>query len=273
MDYLKEIKEVFEESEILILNTGAGMSADSGIPTYRGEDGSWGRWEKEFDKHITELMTPKFIADNPVYMWQRFSRGLAYLQNIQPHQGYYWILDWIKKYNWEYFAITSNVDGQLQKAGFSPEKVYEVHGANGYLQCTKPCWDRVWQQDYSIYNDLSIHSDNLPKCPNCGSLLRPNVYIFQDKTFVPTRVRTQKSKFDSFLSQANHKKIVVLEIGAGAVVKTIRHLTNKMIREHQARVIRINPDTIDAEINAPNISMVEKALNAIEKINDFIKNK
>jgi NAD-dependent SIR2 family protein deacetylase len=267
---LLQITEQLKQAEILLILTGAGMSADSGIPTYRGEDGTWGKWEKEFDKHITELMTPKFIAENPVFMWKRFSRGLAHLKTIEPHQGYRILLNWVQRFDYQYFIITSNVDGQFQKAGFSPSQVYEVHGASGYLQCTTPCWDKVWQEDYSIYAEVDLNELNLPQCPNCGQLVRPNIYIFQDKTFVPTRVRAQKSQLEVFLTQHKAKKILVIEIGAGAVVKTIRHWTNRLIRDYNAQVIRINPDPKDALIDSPHLSMTETGLQSLQMIDNFL---
>ncbi|MCU0447281.1 MAG: hypothetical protein MUE85_20490 [Microscillaceae bacterium] len=262
--------EYLQNAEVLLLLTGAGMSADSGIPTYRGEDGSWGRWEKEFNKHITELMTPQFIQENPVYMWKKFSRGLAHLKTVEPHLGYHILWQWIQKFDYQYFIITSNVDGQFQKAGFSPQQVYEVHGASGYLQCATPCWDKVWQEDYSIYAEVNLDEMNLPQCPNCGKLVRPNVYIFQDKTFVPTRVRAQKNRLEDFLTIHQNKKIVVLEIGAGAVVKTIRHWTNRLIRDYQAQVIRINPNAGDAHIVEPHLSLIDTGLKALQKLNEFV---
>jgi NAD-dependent SIR2 family protein deacetylase len=269
---LLQISEQLQQAEVLLILTGAGMSADSGIPTYRGADGTWGKWEKEFDKHITELMTPKFIAENPVFMWKRFSQGFAHLKAVEPHRGYHILLNWVQKFDYQHFIITSNVDGQFQKAGFSPLQVYEVHGASGYLQCTTPCWDKVWQEDYSIYANLDLDEASLPQCPNCGQLVRPNIYIFQDKTFVPTRVREQKNRLEAFLTQNKAKKILVIEIGAGAVVKTIRHWTNRFIRDYNAQVIRINPDPKDAQIDLPHLNIPETGLKSLQIMADFLEN-
>ncbi len=264
-EIIQQASAWLQEAEVLIILAGAGMSADSGIPTYRGEDGSWGKWEKDFNRHITDIMTPQFIQENPIYMWKRFSRGYDHVKNIQPHAGYYTLLDWIEKFQLAYFVLTSNVDGQFHKAGFEAARIYEVHGAGGFLQCTRPCWDKVWQSDYSVYHYVeALHAENLPTCPNCGSLVRPNVYIFRDKTFVDTRIKAQKRRYERFLEANQHKSILLLEIGSGPTIKTIRYHTNRLIRKYTAKAIRINLH--HPEIPHPHVSLPFSALEALAQI-------
>ncbi|NJO03711.1 MAG: hypothetical protein HC880_20405 [Bacteroidia bacterium] len=147
---IHNLADRIRKANVLIFNTGAGMSADSGIPTYRGEDGTWGRLEKEFNQPVTEIMTPQFIRENPLFMWKRFSTGMARSKQIQPHAGYYLLHNWTNRLRLPYFAVTSNVDRQFAQAGFAEERIYEVHGAGGFLQCTVPCWNRCGQCDYSV---------------------------------------------------------------------------------------------------------------------------
>lgn len=107
----------------------------------------------------------------------------------------------------DYFVFTSNIDGQFQKAGFDPDKVYEAHGTLHNFQCTSSDCDYVWgpvTNFPAIDNDLrakgTIH--DLPKCPRCKSLARPNVSMFGDTTltFRDTKTSVQKGKFLNWLT-------------------------------------------------------------------------
>lgn len=266
---LQSVAELLTETDALIILAGAGMSADSGIPTYRGEDGSWGKLEKEMNRNVTDIMTPEFIQANPVFMWKRFSKGMEHTKHIKPHLGYHLLLKWINHFKWPYFVVTSNVDRQFAKAHYQEERIYEVHGSGGFLQCTVPCWDQVWQSDYSVYSHVKeLNDDNLPRCPNCGSLVRPNVYIFRDRTFVNTRVKKQKENFEFFLNQNQDKRITVLEVGSGPTIKTIRSVTRRLVIKYQAQIVRINIH--HAEIDLPHISLPMGALKAFQQIDELL---
>lgn len=262
-----EIVRLIQDSEVLFILSGAGMSADSGIPTYRGEGGTWGRVEKEFDRNVTEIMTPAFIAQNPLSMWKRFSKGWKKNLSINPHAGYYILQKWIRRHRQDYFVVTSNVDRQFATAGFDEDRIYEVHGAGGYLQCSVPCWDRVWQSDYSVYDDVQeLTLKNLPICPNCGAMARPNVFIFRDRHYVSKRTDAQKERFNRFVRAAQGKKSLVLEIGSGPTIKTIRKLSQKLGQNLEARILRINLH--DSEIEPPHISYSETALRALQQLDE-----
>lgn len=267
---LLDIQELLASSKALVILAGAGMSADSGIPTFRGENGTWGKLEKEFNRNVTEIMTPRFIREHPLYMWKRFSRGYEHLKKIKPHRGYQILRKWIRFFELDTFVLTSNVDRLFLKAGFEEHQVFEVHGAGGFLQCTVPCWDEVWQSDYSVYNRVeNLQMEHLPKCPNCGALLRPNVHIFQDKHFVNRRILEQKKRYQAFLDKNLYNQILVLEIGSGPTIKTIRNHTLRLRRDYQSRVIRINPH--DSDIEAPHLSIPEKALEALTQTDAFME--
>ncbi|MEO1652181.1 MAG: Sir2 family NAD-dependent protein deacetylase, partial [Bacteroidota bacterium] len=259
---LQAIQELLSSSQALVILAGAGMSADSGIPTYRGENGTWGRIEKELNRNVVDIMTPQFIQENPLYMWKRFSQGYEHLKKVKPHRGYFILRKLIQFFELPSFVLTSNVDRLFVKAGFREDQVFEVHGAGGFLQCTVPCWEEVWQSDYSIYHRArNLQLAHLPKCPNCGSLLRPNVHIFRDKHFVNSRIRKQKQRYQAFLDHHRQDSILVIEIGSGPTIKTIRNHTQKLRRDYRGRVIRINP--YDSEIVAPHLSLATKALEAL----------
>jgi len=266
----KNILSILEKTEVLVITAGAGMSADSGIPTYRGENGTWGQLEGEWQIPIRELMTPQFINENPLYMWRRFAKGRLALQNVQPHQGFYILKKWIEEFNWKYFVLTSNVDEMFQKAGFDSGRVFEVHGSGKYLQCTLPCSKSFWLNkiEFDPYKEnLSI--EELPKCPFCGRLARPNVYIFNDRTYVRSLSKAQKERYQYFLNKNKDRSFLVIEIGAGKKVITIRKHTEKLMSQQKATVLRINP--FEAGIDAPHISLPDTALRTLKNLYQNIK--
>ncbi len=96
-----------------------------------------------------------------------------------------------------YFVVTSNVDGHFQKAGFEPDTVFEVHGRIHRLQCSEPCCDRTFsteglQLDIDEAN-LRCRSE-LPECPVCGAVARPNILMFSDWKWVDRANRRCKTR-------------------------------------------------------------------------------
>ncbi|OJJ21085.1 hypothetical protein BKI52_10970 [marine bacterium AO1-C] len=243
-EQIQQFIDWLQEADLLLIHTGAGMSKDSGVPTYRDAvDGEWGKVTGEREGSIFDIMNPTYMEQNPVYMWQRFSRRIEQFQDLIPHQGYFILMDWIKRFNLDYFCVTSNIDGQHLKAGAATNKVREVHGSIFHMQCTVPCHQGVWavsDQEKVDHRNPNLGMDALPVCPKCGKMSRPNVYMFRDSTYVPARSKQQKENLEKTL--AAHSKVLILEIGSGPHVQTIRSMTRKVIKDKNARLIRINPD-------------------------------
>lgn len=266
---IEQILSQLEQAEVMVITAGAGMSADSGIPTYRGENGAWGQLEGELQGEITNIMTPEFINQNAILMWRRFARGKQKAHLYKPHEGYHILKDWEERFSLDTFIVSSNVDGMFQKTGFTENQVFEVHGAGAFQQCTLPCHQGIWENNPQFNPEREDLTENdLPKCPVCGRLARPNVYIFKDKTFVRKRVDNQKQNYDYFIERNDGKKFLVLEIGAGNTVKTIRHHTKRLVRNQEAWVIRIN--LLDAVIESPHLGIADTALQSLKKIQQYI---
>lgn len=243
-EQIQQFIDWLQDADLLMVHTGAGMSKDSGVPTYRdASEGEWGKVSGEREGSIFDIMNPAYMEANPVYMWQRFARRMEQFRDLTPHQGYFILMDWIKRFNLDYFFITSNIDGQHIKAGATVDKVREVHGSIFHIQCTVPCHQGFWEagesEEFDYEND-DLTRDDLPVCPKCGKMSRPNVYMFRDNTYVPERSKWQKENLKKTL--AAHSKVLILEIGSGPHVQTIRTMTRQIIREKNARLIRINPD-------------------------------
>ncbi len=88
-------------------------------------------------------------------------------RKVNPHKGFEILLDFNKKYNKQVFALTSNVDGQFQKAGFLEDKIYEVHGSIHHLQCDK-CLELKENDFEPKINYEKMSCENLPVCKKCS---------------------------------------------------------------------------------------------------------
>ena len=153
----------------------------------------------------------------------------------------------------DYFVVTTNVDGQFEKAGFPPARIFAVQGDYGLLQCAKGCHDTLYddraltEQMTAEQADCRVPSRLVPKCPVCGGDME--VHIRKDADFVQDRAWYEAAdRYDAFLADAAQKKTVLLELGVGYNTPTIirfpfERLTN---RRKETCLIRVNADFPEA---------------------------
>ena len=153
----------------------------------------------------------------------------------------------------EGFAFTSNVDGQLQKAGFPEDTVAECHGSIHHLQCTKG-WkcDGVIAPNVSqiVVNPDTFKADlaTVPSCPSGGTAscaapyARPNILMFGDGEWCGERTDGQMRRFQAWVRSVKDRglRAVVVEAGAGSTVPTVRMTSERLARGLDAPLIRIN---------------------------------
>ena len=118
-------------AQALIITTGAGMGVDSGLPDFRGDQGFWNSYPmyEKLGLSFIQAANPQHFDDDPHFGWGFYGHRTNLYRSTVPHQGFKLLQNWIKQFNLDHFIVTSNVDGQFQKAGFSPEKIVEVHGS------------------------------------------------------------------------------------------------------------------------------------------------
>jgi NAD-dependent SIR2 family protein deacetylase len=135
-------------------------------------------------------------------------------------------------------VFTSNVDGQFQRAGVDDASVAECHGSIHMLQCSEVCSDRLWSAAdvQPVIDEATCElTSDLPRCPSCGAVARPNILMFGDFDWIALRTERQEASLHAWLTQA--ERLVVIEIGAGKAIPTVR-----LFSEYNGpRVIRINP--------------------------------
>jgi NAD-dependent SIR2 family protein deacetylase len=162
---------------------------------------------------------------------------LAAYRAAAPHAGHAALCDVIRRIGSRHVAsVTSNVDGIAVRAW--PGILHaEVHGSIHHWQCTVPCRDDLWPAgEVAVDAQRFELTGELPRCPWCGSVARPNILMFCDGTWVPRRTDAQEQSLASWF--ADHPGALALEIGAGSAIPTIRHLCARA----GGAVIRINPD-------------------------------
>jgi len=126
-------------------------------------------------------------------------------------------------------VFTSNVDGQFQKARFDPERIVEAHGSIHHLQCSNNCRARGSGRRTTSIPEVDearceLVSD-LPCCPHCRALARPNILMFSDWHWKQTRTGQQKVRINTWRQQV--KRPLVIELGAGEAIPTVRCMGKK----------------------------------------------
>jgi NAD-dependent SIR2 family protein deacetylase len=219
------------------------MGVDSGLPDFRGPEGFWRAYPpyRRLGLRFEELADPVHFDADPRLAWGFYGHRFALYRHTVPHAGYGVLLRWAARLPTRVF--TSNVDGQFQRAGFACSNVAEVHGSIKYLQCVHPCRQDVWPAaDLDVEVDVATMRavGPLPSCPWCGELARPNILMFDDPYWVPTRSQPALDSLAVWRRGGRQGRLVVIEIGAGTAVPIVRRQA-ELSSAATAALIRINP--------------------------------
>jgi len=263
--------EKLRRAKALIVTSGAGMGVDSGLPDFRGDNGFWEAYPmyERLGLNFYAAADPVHFQRDPEFGWGFYGHRTNLYRTTAPHAGFHILRQWEERLNLPVFIVTSNVDGQFQKAGFNPDNILEVHGSIHHLQCQRPCCQDIWDNNAEYHIDpQTMRCNPTPICPHCGTTARPNILMFGDFSWIEARTAAQEQRFSSFLGRYANSGLLVLELGAGTAVPTIRHLSTRLGQTYGASVVRINPR--EAHIPSPHISMACGAHAALEQINQLI---
>jgi NAD-dependent SIR2 family protein deacetylase len=269
---LQHAAQLIKDADIFIITTGAGMGVDSGLPDFRGDSGFWQAYPPYAQRGISfvEAANPLHFSDDPAFGWGFYGHRINLYRETIPHEGFHIIQHWIEQNRADYFVVTSNVDGQFQKAGYDEERMLEVHGSIHWLQCLQTCSHEIWENNENFdVNMEDMRVKRYPRCLYCDEVARPNILMFGDSSWVSDRKNMQLLRFRNFRKLHHGKKVVVLELGAGISIPTIRSITEDLGSEAETFVIRINPR--EAEISAPHISLPCSALDGLRMIDGALE--
>lgn len=253
--------ELIAAADGLIITAGAGMGVDSGLPDFRGPQGFWhaypalGRAQIAFE----DIATPYYFGEDPALAWGFYGHRLNLYRATTPHAGFALLRDIANRLPEGGYVFTSNVDGQFQKAGFSAGGIVEIHGSIHHLQCQHGCMQDVWSAGVfrPQVDEAACRLTNAPpRCPHCGALARPNILMFNDAEWVSGRTEAQQWEFRTW--RANVHNPVVIELGAGTRISTVR-----LFGERQGgALIRINK----REARVPGQDWVSLPVGALEGV-------
>ena len=256
----------------LVVATGAGMGVDSGLPDFRGDQGFWKAYPayERIGLSFVDAANPDRFEEDPAFGWGFYGHRLHLYRDTRPHDGYRILRSWMDDLGIPAFVVTSNVDGQFQKAGFDGARIHEVHGSIHHLQCTVPCGEEIWPCDEDVPVDVgTMRALHLPGCRSCRRVARPNILMFGDGAWLPGRSSAQARRFEAFLEEHGEEGLAVLEIGAGTAVATIRWITERLGRTPGTTVIRVNPR--EADIRAPHLAIPGGALESLQGIDRALR--
>ena len=259
-------------AKALVITAGAGMGVDSGLPDFRGDHGFWNAYPlyRRLGLSFVAAANPEHFERDPAFGWGFYGHRTNLYRKTVPHRGFQLLREWLDRFGPDFFVVTSNVDGQFQKAGFPEESILEVHGSIHHLQCLTPCSNAIWDNREEIRVDFeTMRAENIPSCRHCGGVARPNVLMFGDFSWLPERTRRQERLFDEFLTDHRGEKLAVVEMGAGTAIPTIRYMGERLAQYQQAALIRINPR--EAQVPDGQISIATGALAGLEGIESRLK--
>ena len=273
-DAIRAAAEAIREADALVFAAGAGMGVDSGLPDFRGDQGFWRAYPPyaRLGLGFTALANPAWFRQDPRFGWGFYGHRLELYRATAPHDGFQILQSWAREKSLGAFVSTSNVDGHFQRAGFDPDRIVEVHGAIDWLQCFDSCGAEPFPADeFSVCVDpTSMKAEgDLPSCPECGELARPNILMFGDADWDGVRTAAQARRFQSWLGSLGGARLVVVECGAGRAVPTIRLGSEELVRKYRGMLVRINPR--EPEVPHGQISLPIRALEALEAIDEVLQ--
>ncbi len=268
-DLLDRAAAAISDSEAILVAAGAGMGVDSGLPDFRGDEGFWRAYPpmRKLGVSFVNMANPTWFRRDPELAWGFYGHRMNLYRATKPHLGFQILRRWGGVKPGGTFVFTSNVDGHFQEAGFGEQGVHECHGSIHHLQCSRPCDQRIWDAD-TIRIDVDEETFRarppFPECPACGAVARPNVLMFGDWGWIPHRSQQQDSRFGQWLDSLEDTRLVVIELGAGSAVPTVRLTSERVAAETGGALVRINLREPGVPTGAVGIPAT--ALKALEEI-------
>lgn len=271
-----EAAQAIAQADAILVGAGAGMGVDSGLPDFRGDAGFWKAYPRyaELGLRFAELANPRWFTKDPELAWGFYGHRLHLYRETRPHRGFDLLRAFASELEDGLFALTSNVDGQFQRAGFPAGRVVEIHGSIHFMQCLGGCDLGAHPADpYRVeLDDRSLRArPPLPSCPRCGGLLRPNILMFNDSGWDSARSDAQEAELSRWLHEHARRgsRFAVIELGAGRAIPSVRRFCAGTARELRAPLLRVNPRESEAdpyESGYQHIALPTTALDGLQRI-------
>ena len=211
---LASLQAFFSEHSVHItILTGAGISAESGIPTFRGPEGYWTVGSRVYMPQ--EMATLAMFKRQPLTVWQWYLYRLGVYLQAEPNAGHFALVELERELADRFTLITQNIDNLHLRAGNTPARTYQIHGNINYTRCAGQCTPELRllpealkrQRDNHMLNDDEIR---LLHCPDCGAWLRPHVLWFDEY------YDEEYFRFDSSMARAHDTDLLIIVGTSGA---------------------------------------------------------
>ncbi len=263
------------EADALVIAAGAGMGVDSGLPDFRGRDGFWRAYPAvaRLGLAFEEMANPEWFHRDPHLAWAFYGHRLNLYRETEPHAGFGQLLELGKRCRLGSFVFTSNVDGHFQRAGFDGDRVVECHGSIHHWQCAARCSGDIWPAEgerVEVDEAAFRARDPLPQCRRCGGVARPNILMFGDGLWMATRTREQEARWAHWLDQLERcrARVVVIELGAGSAIPTVRWTSERLVDRLDGTLIRINPR--ECAVPAGHVGLACGAAEGVHRLRESI---
>jgi NAD-dependent deacetylase len=220
------LTRTLRDARFIAVLTGAGVSAESGVPTFR--DAQTGLWAK-FDPR--EIATPSAFARNPQLVWEWYAWRRGLVATVEPNAGHLALAE-LERRVANFLLVTQNVDGLHQRAG--SRKLVELHGNIGRVKCSR---------EGTIVERWEPATGAVPRCADCGALLRPDVVWFEEM-LPPDALAAAED--------AARRCDVLLVVGTSAEVYPAAALPDYAARSG-AIVVEVNPNPTALSSRADNV--------------------
>jgi len=211
------IQPLTSQDRLFVL-TGAGVSAESGLPTFRGADGLWRGYR------VQDVATPAAFRANPEMVWQFYSERRKRHSTVTANPAHFALAQIEAALGERFFLCTQNVDSLHEQAG--SQRIVHMHGRLMQTRCSREGCRTKPFDDERLY----LQRAEIPNCPACGAILRPHVCWFgevpfsMDRIFAELRICT-----------------VLLTVGTSGVVEPAASFV-RMARLNRARSIYVGPE-------------------------------
>lgn len=228
---LEAVATELRRTKRVLFITGAGISADSGLPTYRGVGGLYNTKKTEEGYPIEQCLSASMFRVRPDITWKYMCPIGEAVRRCQPNPAHKIIAQWEKEFaqrGGKVVVFTQNIDGYHRLAG--SENVLEIHGSLGELFCTKCSWTLSTPTGLQFLD----YGNTCPTCPECGAVIRPRIVMFEE--MLPRDVLMQfQAEFDN-----GNGFDMVFSVGTSAMFPYITGPVYEAIR-YGKTTVEINP--------------------------------
>ena len=242
MKMFDNVSQKLINSKKIVFVTGAGISQESGIPTFRGKDGYWRKHDP------MKLSTIDAFFDDPKTVWEWYDDRRTNILSAKPNKGHFAIAD-MEKFM-DVTVLTQNIDGLHQRSGST--NVLELHGSIIRIKCTH-C---------NFSDNITQNFQSLPPKCTCGNILRPDVVWFGEA--LPQDI------WKNAIEESNACDVMII-VGTSLVVSPANTLPI-YAKQNGATLIEINPEKTVMS-NDMDLSIQDTSANALPKIISILKNK